>query len=80
MQVNPPPWTQNSDISRTLRVFSRNFDNINNISIKNIFSAISLKVSAQNQIAISQYHSQFTDQVLHDENWSLPFVQFSDMV
>ena len=48
--------------------------------MKNIFSAISLKVSAQNQIAISQYHSQFTDQVLHDENWSLPFVQFSDMV
>ena len=54
-----PPWT--NDISlllspEWLRVFSWNFGNISKIFIQNIFSALSLKykVSARNQIAISQ--------------------------
>ena len=42
-----------------LRVFSRNFGDINKIFIQNIFSVLSLKpkVSAHDQIAYPQYHS-----------------------
>ena len=65
-----------------LRVFSWNLGNVNKVFIKNTFSALSIKykVSAHDQIAISQYHSEFTDQVTHERKWSLSFIQLPDMV
>ena len=42
-----------------LRVLLWNFGNINTTLMKNLFSALNLKykVSAQDQITVSQYHS-----------------------
>ena len=46
------------------------------------FSLVALKYEtiADGHIAISQYHSEFTDQVLHGKNQSLSFFQLPNMV
>ena len=50
--------------------------------LRKFFSLVVLKYEAiaHGHIAISQYHSQFTDQVLHGKNRSLSFFQLPNMV